>query len=253
MVKSVNIPVKITPNNQQKNPFAGIEDFVDKLEGNIKKIFSIELKKRLLDGSIHAQYASEVMSILLEMQATYFSGAVGQEDPTRLFKSENMAAVASEISTNFRNAAASVAEGTTSVSITLLSDDFLGIGKEGDKKGTAPIQWLAYFLSGSLESDLYWINTETFEMITGEVKNLGRFGVGCMWQIEPDRKEGIARKLSSFGISLDSLKHPQSGKPGKDWFDSVWKNLDFYEVIYAPALEATFLRVKEMFIKEKVA
>jgi hypothetical protein len=251
VVKNIKIPVKTTLGSS-KNPFTQIEKFIARIEKEAKKIFQIELTKKLLDGGVHSQYASEVMSILLEMQSDYFSGAVGQEDPTRPFTSENAAAVIAEVSNNFRKAAASISENIDNLSIVLLSDDFLGIGKEGDKKGTAPIQWLAYFISGSLDTDIYWINQETYGLITGETKSLGRFGVGHLWHIVGDNKESLSKRLGKLGISLDSLKHPQSGKAGKDWFSKVWETLDFYEIVYAPALETTYLRIQELFLKENL-
>lgn len=214
----------------------------------------IEIKKRLLNPSTAEPYIAEAISILSEMQGEYWGGgSAAEEDPTMLTASRYSEAIRTEVLKNFAKAAKTVDGASGTVNLVLLSNDFLGIGSEGDKKGNRPIQWLSYFLSGNLDNDLYWIDQEHFEIFKGYTAgDLGRFGVGYMWHITSQEVPSLNAKLKAAGKSytVDKLRHPQSGKAGKDWFARVWSVVDFYQHIQLPAVNAALERMQAMLFKD---
>jgi hypothetical protein len=246
----VKMKISSTDNVNLKTVQKRIKSF----KQEFKKEVVVEIKKRLLNPATAEPYITQIISVLSEMQGEYWGGGglASQEDPTQITAARYAEAVRGEVLKNFASAAKSVDGQAGTVSLVLLSNDFLGIGSEGDRKGNRPIQWLSYFLSGNLDNDLYWVNQEHYEIFKGRSSgDLGRFGVGHMWHVGPEEARKLNAQLKAAGksYSLEALRHPQSGKAGKDWFGNVWSAVDFYQQVQTPAVNAALERVQSRLFK----
>jgi hypothetical protein len=225
---------------------AGTSDIEEQIRQYKKKVeyrYGVGVLRALVSSLVAEALLMEVNSILETMQSEYFSGggSVTQEDLTQFAAVKEMEqdAIKAEIQKNLVQAAASYNLATGDFEFELFSNDFIGRGKEDDKTGSAPIQWLVYFIDGNLEDDLIWVNQDTYKAIfgsKGSSASLGRFGTGILLKVHD--KEAMNGKLSRVGESVDSLKHPQSGKPGQDWFNTyeVMKRAKVMDIIHQSAL-----------------
>jgi len=246
--------VKIKIKAKDGSSLEKLKQKLKRIKPEFNKAYAIELKKQLLNPSSAEPYIAMALAILSEIQSEYWggSGLASQEDPTKVTASLYGEALRSEILKNFATAAKTIDDAAFTINIVLISNQFLGIGMEGDDKGTKPIQWLSHFLLGNLESDLYWVNAEHYEIFKGQPgSNLGRFGVGHLWKITGEESAVLNAKLKRAGKSytVEALKHPQSGKAGRDWFSKVWDAVDFYSLVQAPALNAAFDSVQYKLFK----
>jgi hypothetical protein len=251
---------KVTVNISNINELQQLETSLKRYEEEFFKVLDEEIKARLISGEVALPVIEETKKILEEMQADYWSSNnsdVIVEDPTALARSEHLTAVTNEILKNFREAASQFSSRGGSLRLIHLSDEFVGTGNE-DKKSDQPIIWLHYFLNGNqLEDNLVWINQETYDKLQrvssgsytagheSSAEGLGRFGVGYMACIR--NIDGFNKLLKTAKISktFEELKHPQSGKAGRAWFEGILsRTLNIQETIIQPALDQTKLRVK---------
>lgn len=234
--------IKVKGKSKGKDPFKDVEKSLENYKKALLTEYYKELSRRLLSPISAEPYIQEILKVLQEMQQEYWGGAdqtILKEDRTQFGLKEHEMLVRLEVIKNFQNAAKTIQTGSENVNIVLLSNEFMGIGANSGSNG---IPWLAYFLSGSLDVDLIWINPDIYEALKNEPAPgaLGRFGSGYMWHLSPDNAPWFNAKLKSAGISetYDSLKHPQSGKPGRDWFSGIWESVSFEQLIRQPALQA---------------
>lgn len=242
------VEITITPEFVKGDSLEQVKAKIKEFEEAVKKEYFLQLSRRLLDPAIAEIAVREIVAVLAVMQAEYLSGPIGAEDPAKLAGSAQVAAVRQEVYSNFAKAAKSLSPENFTFSLTLLSDEFMGYGSSNEATGPG-IPWLYYFLEGSsFDSNLLWINRETYEIIKGvEAGDLGRFGDGYLWTCDEAEMQLITAKLKAAGSSktAESLRHPQSGKAGYNWFGDVVKAIDFHELVQKPAyMEA--IRVAEM-------
>lgn len=247
------VKMKITSKN--KIDLKSIRDKLKSVKDSFNKEVATEIRKRLLNPGTAEPYIGGVLTVLTEMQAEYWGGGglAAEEDPTNLTATRYAEVVRSEVLKNFSGAAKTMDVETGTINLVLLSNEFLGVGTEGDTKGNRPIQWLSYFLSGNLDNNLYWINQEHYEIFKGKASgDLGRFGIGYMWHVGQDEAVVLNAKLRSAGKSytVEALKHPQSGKSGKDWFANVWELVDFNTHIQMPAVNMALERMQSKLFKD---
>ena len=237
MVK-VSIPIKTRVSVKEQNLDKIIEDAVSKF----KKELVNGIKLGLLSSSVHEALSSKAIAILNNMQAAYWGGAssmIKQEDPTQFGLPTQQSKMRAEIYKNLQIAASSILDDGT-IEFTPISDEFMGIG--GDAGGSEGIPWMAYFLSGALDTDLVWISTDTFSKLMGDSGegsgSLGRFGVGHMWHVNVTQgKKSFSNWLKSVGLKYDQLRHPQSGKGGQDWFADLIPDSGIVDLIHQFALK----------------
>lgn len=248
------VKVKLSKKGSIDTELDTVRNRLKKSKEEFSKQVAIELQKRLLNPSTAEPYIAATLGVLTLMQAEYWGGELkGEDDPTKLTAARYGGAIRAEILKNFAKGAKTLNPVTGTVDLVLLSNDFLGIGMEGDTKGERPIQWLAYFLSGNIEDNLYWIDKEHYEIFKGDsAPSLGRFGVGELWTISsPEELNKLSGLLKKAGKSynIQALKHPQSGKAGRPWFESVWQSVDFNQHIQMPAINAALERMKHILFK----
>lgn len=251
----VNFRFKIDTVGAKKALESGINALLKEVQKDFLTKYYSSVKMRLLDKSIQGYFFSKTVQVLAEMQSEYFGdGLVAQQDPTAFLQPHYIKAVEKEIAENFAMAASQVSS-KSDLEIVLLTDDFLGFGKEGDIKGTTPIQWLVYFLIGALDTDLYWVDAETYFLFTGESPQgqLGRFGVGHLWHINSEEsKKRLDALLRGSGKSLEQIKHPQSGKAGKNWFADVITPAEIQSLIIMPSINQSIEFVQSKYANYRI-
>lgn len=225
-----------------------ISKLIEVYKNKLFKAYYTEISLILRSPELHSIFINRVIDILFKMQGEYWGDSlVSEQDKTNVANERYLNAVKVEVTQNFNAAAASLNQETGEFYLTILSNNFIGIGKEGDKTGTAPIQWLVHFLIGNLENDLYWVNQELYSIFRGgeESGALGRFGNGYLWQMS--RKEISLRnnqlKSAGYSFTMADFKHPQSGKSGKNWFEGILTQADIMTLIQTPALVRAKQRV----------
>lgn len=249
MVSDVKLKFQVDTKEAKQALKNGIDSLLKEVQKDFLSKYYSSLKLKLLSNSVHSYFFSKTLQAVAAMQSEYFGdGMIAQDDPTAFLHGEYVRAIEQEIIQNFTLAASTVSP-NSELDLILLSDEFLGFGKEGDMRGTAPIQWMVYFLVGALETDLYWVDADTYELFTGESPQgqLGRFGIGHLWHIQSDdAKVRLNAKLSTVGKNLEQLKHPQSGKAGKNWFADILTEAEINNLIIQPAIvESTeFIQAK---------
>jgi hypothetical protein len=191
------------------------------------------LNIRLRDPSVMEPYKEamydKIISILISMQEHYWGGAsevIKSEDKTIMVAERYGAVIKAELSKNCFIGQQSInigRDGSVSMTVIPLSDEFLGIGNEPDSKDPTPIKWLGYFITGTIEDTLLWVNSEIYEIIVGEPSgDLGRFGTGYLWRLSPTRYKALKGILGASGIDITKYIHPQSGKPANsEWFEGI--------------------------------
>jgi len=247
MVKSIALPIKIDLNKLGNIDSGKLEKAISKYIEELTLAYYEYVKIYLVSNSTATAIRRQIMIALDQIQAIC-GGAQVSDDPTLKF-SEHEGAVDQEIRSNLARIAVNIGPKSSSVYFEFLGPDFLGIGKEGDKTGSAPIQWLTYFLDGTLDDDLYWINTSTYKDLKGDsaVKPLGRFGAGHVWHIRSKDLPAFNRRVKKrLGRTASDLRHPQSGKAvnGRAILESAIKMINFEELVGKPAREAALASVK---------
>jgi len=216
----------------------GIRD----LKRDLSRAYYQEVRRRLKSDQVHQFFTVKVMQMFQGMQEEYWGGEA-EDDPTRFLNFSEI--IQEEVKSQLTKSASSVTD-SGEVTITVLSNEFLGIGENVGPGDSSPIKWAAYFIQGSPESsliytkNLIWYNKELAKKSKNEsISNLGRFGAGYL--IRTDSKYGKAL-VSKYG---DAVIHPQSGKPPKDWFEiyNVINPDDIYSLIQLPARDAALERV----------
>lgn len=255
MVKGAKFKFQVNTADAQKKLKEGIDNLLKEVQKDFISKYYTEVKVRLLNRSVHNYFFSKTLQVVADMQSEYFGdGMIAQEDPTAFLHPEYVKALEKEISENFTMAAANISP-NSELNIDLLSDEFLGFGKEGDVTGTTPIQWMVYFLVGALDTDLYWVDADTYEAFTGEAPSgqLGRFGVGHLWHIQSEEsKNRLNAKLKTIGKNLEQLKHPQSGKAGKNWFADILTEAELNSLVIAPAVQESIAFVQAKYANFRV-
>ena len=225
------------------------QEFFNVLEKEIRAGFISQIDK------IIQPVVEETNRILEEIQANYWgSGEILQEDPTAVARGEHLAAVSAEIKANFLQSIESFNIHGGPLKLTHLSNEFVGTGSS-DTKSNKSIVWLHYFLEGNqLEDNLVWINIDTYDKLQeigsayteghGSFDRLGRFGVGYMACIRNIEGFNALLKRAKVGKTFEELKHPQSGKEGRDWFNGILgRTVYLKELVILPAIERTRDRV----------
>lgn len=248
MVKNIKtthgiVTAKIVPQSM-----GSIDTILESYIQKLKLEYINGIKLALQNPSIGELLVVQCIDILNRMQNRYWGGAsdiILSEDPTQFGLPEQHQKIRSEILKNLQIAASSVSpEGD--IDLVILSNEFIGTGSSSSTEG---LPWLHYFLEGSLDTNLVWINPDIYSKLnpdSGGV-NLGRFGVGHMWHIS--NIEGFNSILKSSGVdtniyNYDSLKHPQSGQPGQQWFSNVVRKSTIVERVRDFALNYASNRVK---------
>ncbi len=229
------------------------QNLIKRYEMEFKRLFAQEVKNILKSGVIAEPIINKTINILEQMQAQYWGGSsnIADEDPTALAREEQIQAVSAEILKNVALAAKSFNPESMSINIVHLSDEFLGV-KGYSKKSQKRIVWLHFFLFGSLDDNLMWVNNETYEALFKKGKSsggLGRFGAGFLLHITNNNKPVFINKLIGAGLlkegeSLDKFIHPQSGKKGHNYFKGILKTIDFNSIVIRPALEAARIKLQ---------
>jgi len=255
MVSGIKVKLKANATKAEAAIGGQINTLIKDIEKTLKTTYIAELKKQLLTSSVQNYFISKTLQVFAEIQAEYFSSSVvASQDPTSFLQGGYISSIETEIRNNFALAATSVSP-DSELELVLLSDGFCGFGKEGDVTGTAPIQWLVYFLVGSFGNDLYWISLDAYEAIKGRSPGqLGRFGDGHLWTITSgEEKLSINSRLKSAGYSysLEQLKHPQSGKAGKNWFAGVLSEEEIQSMVIQPAVENAVKYVQARYANSK--
>lgn len=235
---------------------AQAREVMDSYQRELKRLFVQEVKSILLSGSVAEVVISKTVEVLREMQGHYWEGDAKliSEDPTALARKEQIAAVRIEINKNFQMAAGLFNEGSMTLELVHLSDEFLGITGYS-KTSTRPIVWLYFFLFGSLESDLMWVSAETYKAIfRKEVgTKLGRFGAGFLLHVSDEARPIFRSRLEEAGLlskgeSLDRFIHPQSGKKGHNYFKGILASVDFNALVIQPALAEARIKLQNQVI-----
>jgi len=166
-------------------------------------------------------------SILKEMQTIYYKGGgIGEED---IADFSHMDLIEAEIRKNVAETIKVIPqEKTVKWFATIVSDAFMGLDGAIDGDSSSPgragtLPWISFFIAGTIEERLLWINQETSSKLAeassswkaNAPEEYGRFGNGFLI---PERI--IAGLLSSIGIDPSSLVHPISGQSGGDWFSN---------------------------------
>lgn len=248
---NVNIPLNlklgVDTKAQSSQIKQSIESTLERVKKEVLDRYYLNIKIKLLSAEVQGYFIEKTIGVLEDMQADYWgSGAAAEEDPTNVGRGEYKQAVAAEIRRNFAIAASKVSP-MSELDLVLLSDEFIGIGSEGDIKGTSPIQWLVYFLVGALETDLIWVNQETYAIFKGgkSASSLGRFGVGELWQMDARERAIRDAQLKKAGKpGIDTYIHPQSGRAGKNWFDGVLTAPEVKLLVVDPALQEAIAHVQ---------
>lgn len=120
---------------------------------------------------------------------------------------------------------------------TIVSNEFMGLDGRIDGDPSSPglagtLPWIAFFIAGTIEERLLWINQETSKALakasSGWDENApakyGRFKNGFLIP-----EHAIGGLLASIGINPSDLVHPISGQSGSDWFS----NQDLTNIIQA--------------------
>lgn len=225
---------------------ARVEEAKKQINKQLKKfnqVYHEELIKYLHSDEVVNFYAALVAERVEEMQQEYYgeSGSVVlAEDKTQpKYFSEK---VQEHVRENIRNAKI----GKNTVTINLVTDEFMGVGNDDPTASEPGVPWLHYFVYGSLDNDLIFVPYDIYQQIHGHssVNKLGRFGNGELWKIND--KEAFNRLLEHKGISAsyETLKHPQGDSPPKrDWFDAIWEEHPFELIVGEPALSAARAKV----------
>lgn len=207
----------------------------------VKEIFK-QIKKALVSEVVVNRFQQVALNRFRAIQVGYFGSNVGEDDPTAPMYYENE--IRQEVKTQLALSAASVNIQTGNIALTVLSDSFLGIDTAGPQttKDPTPMRWIYYFIFSSFNTDLLWVNQETYAAIFpsrggGE---LGRFGKGYLIEINTaGRKEYFEKALSSRGLDYNSLIHPQSNKTGNpSLFLGMAQEANFNELVVNPAVRA---------------
>ena len=160
-------------------------------------------------------------------KVTYLSGRYfgGVDDPTDPTNEIFQDPIRNEIKKNLENATIVSSGSSLTVSITLLSDEFLGIATgPDDKLDPTPMKWLYFIIYGNLENDLYWVPKDQAAKLS-KGNYLGRFGEGFL--VKGKEYEGRFER------------HPQSGQGGvPDLFQSILTEAFVKSDIIDPAVEA---------------
>lgn len=214
---------------------------------NLEKRFLEELNMQLRNRIVHPDVIEQLTSLVISKISTlggFFSGV--PDDKTDPTLERYSSVIRGEIEKNLSIAQSSVTVGSTiDFTITLLSDEFLGVDTGGPAGPTdsTEMRWLYYFVLGDLEDNLYWVPAASLNLsgVTGlTASHLGRFGTGLLIQ---STAASIAKKneqLSRLGAPLIK-RHPQSGASGQpDLFQSILTEPLIKTLIVNPALtEAT--------------
>lgn len=210
---------------------------LDIIQALIKKRLLVEIKKNLLSSGFMNSVITRSKQIVNQLQAGYFGGNA-KDDKTAIGIYDS--AIEAEIRKNIANFAANLTNAGVQ-SFDILSDEFIGVGKEGDKQGTTPIQWLIYFIDEGFEGKkLLWFNRELADKFDSNSKNLGRFGNGILIEVDDET-----------ALKYSSNLHPQSGKPAigtKVFTDLIVAN-DFTVHVLAPAIASVQSYIDELLSK----
>lgn len=199
---------------------------------SIRKEFLAEVSRQVRNRVT----SPDVVEILFNMVqgklsfigGAYFNGVEDHTDPNNW-----VGYFRDEIAKNLKEAEITVAGTSIKVTITLLSDEFLGIDTKGptDKHDPTPVRWLYYFIFGNLENDLYWVPKSEAHKLG---KYLGRFSKGYLLKRS---EETIAELRESRGLKVEV--HPQSGgKSFPNLFESILTDQLINEIIIEPAVQA---------------
>jgi len=157
--------------------------------------YSEALPVTMSSPAVTSLYAGVIFEVFLKWQSEYFdpTPAVSSTDRTgfKFYKTEIEAEVTKNIIQSANNYKGK--KGPYKMDLLLLSDDFIGTSKRGDKKGNQPIQWATYFIDGMEHRSgvkLLWMNLELMEALKVKSKgNLGRFGTGVLQELTPSREK----------------------------------------------------------------
>jgi len=231
---------------------------IEKLKGYLKgrqealkTELMLAIKEKLSDKRFHERVGVEVIRVFNRLQGEFYgdNSYIESQDPAVLYSSNYADDILNEVAKNLTVSAESFLGGKA-LTLTILSDEFLGIGEElGPTDPAPPIKWAKYFLISGFKTNLIWISKENYAKLhpSGGTETLGRFGAGHIWRLYPREKTSFAKRLKRAGIkeSLSQLTHPQSGKAGVglEVFDEVFARINLETEIIRPAVTSAVSKV----------
>lgn len=247
--------IKLKPNERALDEaLKGIKDNLEKKKQLLSDIFfSQTLPMQLQDQATVQMYFEAVMNVFLNWQGEYFdpSPIIGETDPTGFDYWRG--AIRREVKTNLE-AHSNALKGTVSpynLVMTILSDEFLGIGEKLSPKDTSPIKWAKYFVEGPIHGSdvLIWITPEIHqELSPKDGSSLGRFGAGYLRRVKQGTDlSKLTATFEKIGYKLDDYIHPQTSLTarGSELAEAV-ASLPIESVIIKPAWE----KAEEIFLKK---
>lgn len=242
-----------------------VEEFFPQVERILEQLYYAELRKRLLEDDVVKAFQEAVLKRFRIIQEGYFNKGVGREDPTQPMAHEE--AIRLEVHTQLINSLGTLTNGGE-LSLTLLSDEFLGIyGGPSGPKDASPMKWIYYFMFTSFNTDLLWVSEDEHPKMSPVYKainsqfgggkasrggrssgakdvssggHLGRFGDGYLLAVFPHEKALVSQVLGLLGMNYASMLHPQSRKEGNpDIFKNITASLkpDFEALVTIPAFQ----------------
>ncbi|RKZ96084.1 MAG: hypothetical protein DRQ40_02005 [Gammaproteobacteria bacterium] len=210
---------------------------------NLKVRFLEELNLQIRNRIIHPEVVEHLATLVISKVSVlggFFSGV--SDDKTDPTLERYTSVIRAEVERNLVLAQATVTVGNTvDFTITLLSDEFLGIDTGGPASSTdsTEMRWLFFFVMGDLEDNLYWVPAASLNLkgVPGLTSShLGRFGTGLLIQSSSEEVAKKNKRLSDLGAPLVK-KHPQSGASGQpDLFQSILSEALLKSLIVDPAL-----------------
>ena len=206
-----------------------VKDLVKEVDAQVRQkytkayleVLERKVKERLVSSTVVEVLFEKVMSKLSSL------GFLGT-DPTNPEKWRTE--IKGEIERNLDLARSTVSTdgGNLTVTVTLLSDEFIGVATSGptDNTDSTPMRWLYYYIFGDLERNLYWLPAE--HLRSGDTY-LGRFEQGYL--IEKDRADKINASRGNIAVRYDL------GDPDPDLFNSILSEQLVMSLIINPAIQ----------------
>lgn len=185
------------------------------------ELLEMKVKERLVSSVVVEDLYNRVMD---KMSSLGFQG----NDPTNpeRWRSEIRAEV--ERNLGLARSTVSAVGGSLTLTVTLLSEEFVGVDTGGptDNTDPTPMRWLYYYLYGDLEKDLFWLPAE--HLRDGDTY-LGRFDEGYL--IDRERATKINNSRGNVATQYNL------GDPNPDLFQSILSQELIMALIVNPAVQ----------------
>ena len=215
---------------------------LDKTLSNL--IFNNYIPQFMLSEEVSSYFTNEIGKVFLQWQGIYFEGnpKVALQDKTG-FKYW-IPEIEREIKINLKKSALGfkkTSKSKTAGTLLLLSDRFLGIGAEISPTNRRPIKWAKYFIEGSLEDDLIWINKEVYSKLGNKTTSLGRFGTGFLIKGSPAFNSFFKKVV---GEAVERYRDAQSGQGGRgEDLQKVIDEFPFEALVLQPAVDKAITKL----------